>query len=165
MKSLSKNELIAEVMNLNATIEFINEGNCYDQVISFFRITSYLQDHSKEILNLLPQIEGHKLCGIKSHRRRLSEIKRAQAKKELKKFLKEINKAGRNLNGHNRTKPGEKVTKDNVYFGDISGSWLFPISKFENECKKNEFVQNRIRKQITSFVKSYKNIFNTEWLN
>ena len=87
-----------------------------------------------------------------------------RAEIKLDGLLREINKAGRDSFGHNRTKPGEDVTKDNVYFGDVWGIGTFSVRTFEEEYKKDTFVQTHIRKQITRFVKSYEDIFNANWL-
>lgn len=167
-----KNELVAHVMNLNSIIRFIDEENCYEKVIEFFRITSDLQDQSEKFRELLPPIEGFEFHGWKSAKRKRSEINRMKVEAGLDEFLIEINRAGRNGHGsfghrcgHNRTDPGETVTKNNIYFGDtadedcsVIGS--LPISRLEGES--NSTIQKCIRKHITDFVKSFS--FNTDWL-
>ena len=165
MKIITKNELVAHVMNLNSIIRFINEENCYNNVVEFFKITSDLQDRSEEIRELLPSVEGTKFCCWKSAKRKHSEAIRLNAENGLNTFMSEINKAGRDLYGHNRTQPGKIVTKDNLYFGDIAGIHTFTIRRFENEFKDEEDVQKVIRNQIVCFVRSYKDSFKTDWLN
>ena len=156
METISKNQFIAEVQNLKAIVDSINTQNCYDKIVEFFTITSHLQDCSDEI-RLLP-LKGFKVWGKRSEKRRSAEI-------ELENFLAQIHKAGRCSYGYNRTEPGETVTKDNLYFGDVHGIWTFTVRKFEDECKNDAYVQEHIRNQITGFVKSYKSSFNTDWLN
>lgn len=163
MKVFSKNEFVTDVMNLNQIINHINEENCYDKVVEFFTITSYLQDHASEIEELLPPVRGFKFCGIKSSYRKECEFKRAKAELGLKVFLSELKKAGRDLYGHNRTKHGEKITKNNLYFGDVAGIFTLTVAKFE-ECKNDLYVQENIRNQITNFVRSYKGSFDVDWV-
>lgn len=164
MGNLTKRELLSHVIKLHVIIELINTENCYDKIVKFFQITSELQDRSEEIMKLLPPIEGINFCGWKSAKRKQSENSRMRARIKLDGLLREINKAGRDSFGHNRTKPGEDVTKDNIYFGDVWGIGTFSIRTFEEECKKDTFVQTHIRNQITRFVKSYEDIFNANWL-
>lgn len=164
MKLFTKNEFVTEVMNLNQIINHINEENCYDKIVEFFTITSYLQDHAGEIEELLlPPVRGFKFCGFKSSYRKETEFKRAKAKVGLNKFLSELRKSGRDLYGHNRTKHGEAVSKDNIYFGDIAGINTLTVAKFER-VKNDAYVQENIRAQITRFVKSYQNSFNLDWV-
>ena len=164
MKLFSKNQLVAEVMKLNQIINHINEENCYDKVVEFFTITSYLQDHAREIEEFLPTVRGFNFCGIKSSYRKECEFKRAKAKLGLNVFMSELNKAGRDKYGHNRTESGEAVSKDNIFFGDIAEIWTFCIADFENKCKNDAYVQENIRAQITGFVKSYEGSFNLDWV-
>ena len=164
MKKLSLGQLVAHVMNLNTIINFINKGNCYEQIVKFFTLTGEIADHSEELREFLPCIEGFKFCGWKSEKRRKTEALRQEAEIKLKTFLAEINKAGRDQYGHNRTEFGQKVTKYNVYFGDI---WEIPtcsIRTFEYDYKDDAFVQERIRDQICNYVTSYKDSFNLDWL-
>ena len=153
---ISKDQFIAEVQNLKAIVDSISTQNCYDKIVEFFTITSHLQDCSDGIRQL--PLKGFKVCGKRSEQRKLAEI-------ELEKFLAQIHKAGRCSYGYNRTEPGETVTKDNLYFGDIYGIWTFTVRKFEDECKNVAYVQKHVRNQITGFVKSYKDSFGTNWLN
>ena len=165
MKLFSKNQFVAEVKNLNQIINHINEENCYDKVVEFFTITSYLQDHAREIEEFLPTVRGFKFCGIKSSYRKECELKRAKAKLGLNVFMRELNKAGRVKDGHNRTERGETVSKDNVWFGNVAGIWSFTVAEFENKSKNDAYVQENIRAQITEFVKSYEGSFNLDWLD
>lgn len=164
MEKLSKNELVAQVKNLNVIIEHINTENCYDEIVKFFTITSVIQDRTQEIKEFLPTVKGIKFCGWRSTQRKKSEARRFEAEKSCKNFIYEINKAGRSLYGYNRTKPGEDVTKDNIFFGNIEGIITLSVKELEKQ-PNDAYVQKHIRNQITEFVKSYKNSFNTDWLN
>ena len=160
---MTKEQLITEVQNLNAIIATTNLDNCYEKVVSFFRITSKIQDHAKDLEALLPSIEGKKFYGWKSKQRKSSEKRRAEAEKLFESFRYELSKAGRNPYGYNRTETEKPVTKDKVFFGDIEGINTLSIEKLE-KCPDDTYVQNHVRSQIVRFVKSYKNSFNTDWL-
>ena len=162
MESFS-NRLVAEVMNLNQIINHINEKNCYEEVVKFYQITSYLQDHAREIEELLPTVRGFKFCGIKSNRRKESEARRDLAKV----FISKINSVGRDGHGtashrgRNRTDPGEKVCADDLWFecAEMLGSMSVARAK---RCS-DENVQKFMRKVITNFVKS-QGKFEINWL-
>ena len=156
METITKNQFIAEVQNLKAIIDSINTENCYDKIVEFFTITSHLQDCSDEIRNL--PLKGFKVWGRRSEVRRAAEIGH-------EKFLEQVHKAGRCSYGYNRTEPGETVTKDNLYFGDVHGIWTFTVSEFQYEHGNDAYVQEHVRNQITGFVKSYTKSFDTDWLN
>jgi len=153
---ITKDQFVLEVQNLKAIVRSISTENCYDKIVEFFTITSHLQDCSDEIRQF--PLKGFKVLGIRSEQRKAAEV-------ELGKFLRQVHKAGRCTCGYNRTERGERVTKDNVFFGDVYGIWKSSVRKFENECKDDEDVQKHIRNQITGFVKSYRNSFDTGWLN
>ena len=164
MKKLSLGQLVADVMNLNTIIRFINKDNCYEQIVKFFTLTSELQDHSEELGEFLPCVEGFKFCGWKSEKRKKSEAFRQEAEMGLRVFLDEINKAGRDQYGHNRTEFRQTVTTYNVFFGDICGISTCSTRTCEDDCQDDAFVQERIRDQICNFVKSYQGGFNLDWL-
>ena len=153
---ITKDQFVLEVQNLKAIVRSISTENCYDKIVEFFTITSHLQDCSNEIRQL--PLKGCKVFGIRSKQRKSAEA-------GLGKFLQQVHKAGRCPSGYNRTKSGEIITKDNLYFGDVYGIWTNTVRKFESDCWNDEDVQKHIRNQITGFVQSYKNSFNTDWLN
>ena len=169
MRTITKNEVVAVVKNLNMVIDFITPENCYDKVIEFFTITSYLQDHAKELEALLPPIEGFKFCWIKSPWRRKSEARRARAEAALRVFIKEINKVGRdgrNSQGCNRTDQGEAISSNDLYFGEDSeyGRISPPMSVAgAKECGDKD-VERIMRRIIYHFVKSCQSLFDTRWI-
>ena len=153
-RHISKEGLISIVMDLNGIINNISTENCYGMVVKFFGLTSTLEDNLFEIGDL--PMKGKKVFGVKSAARKKAEADRAF-------FIKEVKKAGRNLDGINRTEPQEPPTKYNIYFGNIDGIKTLPVVEFEN-CKDDDYVQPRIRWQIVDFVKSYKDSFKLDWL-
>ena len=176
MERITKQSLISLVWDLNGIINNINYENCYDRVVQFFGLTSTLEDNLSEIGKLpikcihIHRLAGFVIFGFKSKARKKSEEARRGAEEKNKRiesqrdfFFKEVRKAGRDLCGRNRTKPGEQVTKHNVYFGNTGGIWTFPVAKFE-ELKDDDYVQSKIRQQIVSFVQGYKDSFKLDWL-
>ncbi len=146
--------LLCKIKSLRSIIECINEENCYDEVIKFFKLTSELQDCSEGFIGLLPSVEG-------------SETNRAK-KVGLEQFLEAINRAGRNGHGsrvYNRTNPGELITKNNIYFGNFTDdvcSFMGCLTISQLETEPDLETQECVRKHITAFVKSFS--FNTDWL-
>lgn len=153
-QKITKDALISMVNNLNEIIKSINYDNCYDLVVKFFGITSLLDDNWDDVTQL--PLKGWKILGIKSKSRKDAEA-------EYSFFFEEIHKAGRNPYGINRTAPGEPVTKETLYFGDVWGIWTDTVAKFE-KTEDDEFVQEKIRQQIYQFVKSYDKSFKLDWL-
>ena len=154
MEKITKQSLISLVKDLNGIIRDTRYENCYTRVVQFFNLTSKLDDRWIEISEL--PLKGWKFWGFKSKDRKQAEADRAF-------FFKEVKKAGRCPYGINRTKRGEEVTKDNVYFGDIHGIWTDTVAKFE--ALENPSIQEVIRWQIVEFVQSYMSSFNNlDWL-
>jgi len=153
MEKLTKQSLISLVNDLNGIIRSCEYENCYNKVIQFFNLTSKLDDRLHEVYDI--PLRGWEFWGIKSKDRKRAETDRAF-------FTKEVHKAGRDSCGINRTNPGEEVTKNDVFFGDIFGIWTGSVAKFE-ACKE-PFVQEKIRQQIVNFIQSYKNSFKVDWL-
>lgn len=149
----TKTGLTTLVNNLNEIISSISCENCYSMVVKFFTLTSMFEDYESDIKKL--PLKGWQICGVKSNTR-----KEAESSRDF--FFKEVRKAGREPHGHNRTEPGEVVTENNVFFGDVFGIFTKNIADF-SACK-DEYVQQHIRNQIVGFVKSYNKSFKVDWL-
>ncbi len=52
---------------------------------------------------------------------------------QLRKLQSLFEQSGRNPYGWNRTKPGEDVTEQNVYLGNVFGIWTLTIAKFRED--------------------------------
>lgn len=149
-----KEQFISEVQHLNRVIDEISEENCYNKIVEFFRVSSYLNDYYEEILEL-PLKDVSKSDKNSEH---YLELELAR-----KRFLGELSSAGRCLYGHNRTHPGERVTKDKLFFGNTDGYPWFPVNIAERMGGHAEF-QATIRRQMTGFVNNFKNCFKTDWV-
>ena len=82
----------------------------YPYAVDFFNIVSLFQD------------EGY----ISNAPKKLKDVQ--------KEFNKCIKNSGRDKYGINRTSPGEKVTLDNTYWGNIYGIWTQTSRHFMNDC-------------------------------
>lgn len=163
MKNLKETVIV-----LNQIIQTINEENCFEKVVAFFENTSYLHDHIDEI-RMVP-LKGretrtlwgkvkHSITGKKGEPYRSPE--EAESLKKQTFFIEQVCKGGRCEYGRNRTKKDEKVTPDNVYFGDICGLYTLTVRKWSET--KDKDAQGIVADQIVRFVKSYKESFSIDW--
>ena len=110
--------------------------NALDDIITFFNIVSKWHDRGLE--DIIERIErtnyGQHDCLIKN----------LQALNAC--FI----RYGRCEYGWNRTKFGERVTKDNVFLGDINGLFTNPISFWE---KSPNQAKDIVRQQAYEFIK------------
>ena len=150
---ITKNDVITLTEGLNYIIEGCSTNNCYDRALNFFAYTSYIQDHKQDIENL--PIKGKKFWRKKTQKRKIAEHER-------EKFFIEIEKAGRDLSGHNKTMPGEDVTKEKIFFGC---SPELSIARWESATYLNDkLAQEQVKRQIISYLWSFYNSFRTDWL-
>ena len=148
--AITKSDVKGIVRTLKRIVESSSTSNCYDKIVEFFKWTSILYDHREEIESL--PIRGHKFLHVKSDTRIDSEDKR-------EKFFCELEKIGRNLHGHNRTRPGEDVTKEKIFFGDCS----FSIARCET-FEHDKDLQNKVRNEIIVFLWLNKDSLKADWL-
>lgn len=149
-----KDWIVSVVKDLNGIIKDIDYDNCCDLVIKFFGLTSLLDDNRFMISK--PPLKGVSFLGIKSRSRKRAETDCAS-------FMICVGLAGRDLHSHNRTSPGEAVTKDNVYFGEIYGLPLITLAELE-KITDDEYMQMKIHQQILLFVREFKGGFKLDWL-
>ena len=76
-----------------------------------------------------------------------------KSSKEISNVLAHIKNSGRDQYGWVRAKPGEMVTMDNLYLGDVHGLWTNPASMFR--ASKDPDVQQIIYNQLYTFIKSH----------
>lgn len=83
----------------------------------------------------------------------------AETIKALETLQAHIINAGRNKYGMNRTAPGEMVTLDNVYLGDVFGRWTFTAREWQNSFNKEgpdaQEDKRIIEAQAANFVDSH----------
>ena len=158
-------EICAEISQI--IIETNNE-NVYDNIIKFFNLTSKLDDCRREIDDIPVAQERPNFLVRLFNRKKVMEVNDIiQTQEEEKSYLlKAIARAGRYENGSNRTKKGETVTKENVFFGArIHGPNALPIAQFEKFKASDPKIYNTIATQMTNFIKSFGGCFDeTSWL-
>ena len=158
MEKKELKKICGEILNI---IDQTNNSTVYDNIITFFTLKSQLHDRLDEIQNIPVKQTSPTLWIRMFHRSKAEEMISIICEQERQKhgLCQSILQAGRQEFGYNRTKEGETVTKDNVFFGGICGLNTLPITKWE-ECKKTDpTVYNTIASQMTRFVKSYELAF------
>lgn len=165
---MEKQELKMICSQISELIKKTNNANVYDNIIVFLNLTSQLYDCRDEI-DVIPiaQQKPNFLTRI-FNRKKAKEIEDVirEQKEEKANLYKAIANAGRWEQGFNRTKKGEKVTKDNVFFGArIHGPISQPISSFEKYKNTEPTIYNAIASQMTCFMKNFEGSFdNVNWL-
>jgi len=149
---MKKSDLKLRVQYLNAIIDNVEYDNCYNNIVDFFKLTSYLQDRKSEILTL--SLKGWELLSYASRSRK-------KAEKQRDSFIDTLDRAGRGTK-YNKTKSGEEITKEKIFFGNACGVCNGRISKFESS--DNSEIQGVVRPQIIRFVRSFKGRFSLDWL-
>lgn len=76
-----------------------------------------------------------------------------KSSREIANVLAHIKNSGRDPYGWVRAKPGETVTMDNLYLGNVDGLWTYPAASFR--ASKDPDVQKIIHKQLYVFIKSH----------
>lgn len=149
---MNKESLNLRVQYLNAIINDVKQQNCYNSILDFFKITSYLHDREDEIACL--PLKGWQILGYKS-------ASRKKAEKSRNLFIDALNKAGRDSQ-YNHSHFGEEVTKDHIFFGNACGVCKGRISRFETSSRSD--IQEVVRPQIIEFIESFKDQFSLDWL-
>lgn len=154
---MTKEALLDCLRQLNGVVETTTKENSLDKIVDFYSITSHLHDH----------LDGIRRLKV---RKRYFIFTDPKAREELDVFCKEIVWAGRDCCGFNRTQKRERVTKNNIYLGNISGILTRTIRDFEISMQLNpsdehtQFVYEKISEQAYDFIKSYHNYFRVDFL-
>lgn len=100
-----------------------------DRLVSMFGVISPLHDQQKEGKTIFDTTLSalEKANGSGGFNEQIDSVKLLQS---------EFVKAGRNEYGWNRTQPGQNVTADHVYLGNISGRFTHPASKWKSSFSK-----------------------------
>jgi hypothetical protein len=79
--------------------------------------------------------------------RKVSGGRHDETIKALETLQAHFNNSGRQEFGMNRTKPGEPVTADKVYLGNVYGRWTFTANDWREKLKRDD-VNTREDKQV-----------------
>ena len=158
MEKQALKEICSQIREL---IKQTNNENVYDNIITFFNLTSPLYD-CRDDIEALPIAQQKPTSFMRFFNRKKAEkIDESVRDQEEEKSLlcKAISNSGRWLAGHNRTNKGEEVTKDKVYFGGIQNLGEFPIAKWEEFKVGSPRTYEIIARQMVDFMKSKKEGF------
>lgn len=165
---MEKEKLKKICSEITEIIEKTNNENVFDNIITFFNLTSQLDDCKDKIYAIpvaqkRPTIFMH-LFNHKKANEAVEIIKRQEEEKFL--LLKAIRNAGRWELGCNRSKKGEIVTKQNVYFGArIAGIDSMQIADIEKYRSTKPTIYNAVASQMTKFIKNFEGCFDkVNWL-
>lgn len=165
---MEKEELKLICSEITELIKETNNENVYDNIITFFNLTSPLYDCRDDIESLPIAQEKPTSFTRFFNRKKAEKIDECVRDQEEEKSLlcKAISNSGRWVAGHNRTNDGEEVTKDKVYFGLRSyGDGWYPITEFEKYRTSNPKIYNAVASQMTQFIKNFAEGFGkTNWL-
>lgn len=145
-----------------------NNENVFENIITFFNLTSVLHDRKDEIY-AIPIAQKKPTFFMRLFKRKkadeIYEIIKQQENEKLLLF-KAITNAGRWEGGCNRSKKGETVTKQNVFFGArILGPKSVPIATLEKYKSTEPKLYNAVASQMTNFIKNFEDSFdNVNWL-
>ena len=159
MKTEELKQKCSEIADL---IEQTNLSNVYDNIITFFQLTSSLHDSLDEIQASPIATKNPSWLQRIFKKKEAEEIDQLIRDQERQKraLIQTIKNCGRNMSGHNRTKKGEPITKENIFFGGIMDIGEFSVAKWE-EFKTSEIIAN----QMLEFLQNKKNGFRqTNWL-
>ena len=98
-----------------------------DRLVRFFDVVSQFNDKQQEApITVGRVLEAFRKAG-----------KNPEAIEALETLQAHFNKSGRDEYGMNRTGPGEPVTADNVYLGNIFGRWTFTATRWRESISKD----------------------------
>ncbi|MEZ0226829.1 MAG: hypothetical protein ACAH83_19895 [Alphaproteobacteria bacterium] len=123
-----------------------------DRLVRFFDAVSQWNDRQQEaplsvgvVLNAF-----RKANGSGEHAKTIEALETLQI---------HFNRSGRDEYGINRTKPGEVVTADNVYLGNVYGRWTFTANKWKEAFSRDNATAQEDRQiiegQAAGFVESH----------
>ena len=161
---MEKQELKTICSQISDLIKETNNSNAYDNIITFFQLTSTLYDKLEEIQAIPIATQSptwiQRLFNKKQAKQTDQIIQ--DLEREKRALCNSIKNSGRN--GYNHTTSGEEVTKHNIYFGGIAGLPVQTVEEWEHsrDTPKN---YNKIASQMTEFMKGFKESFMlTNWL-
>ena len=116
--------------------KYVNSINPLTDIVSFFNLISKIQDKG-EVAQLLSDIQKNR----PNHAVIVS----------LENLQKVIIISGRESGGFNRTEPGEVVSAENIFLGNISGIWTKKVSFWKSQ--KEDDTTRLIKGQAKKFMK------------
>jgi hypothetical protein len=133
-------ELKPALVELDRQLEQVGQiSNPIDRIVRFFDTVSRFND----------QQQGSKTSvdTVIDAFRRVNGGKHEETIKALETLRSHFNNSGRQEFGMNRTKPGEPVTGDKVYLGNVYGRWTFTANDWQQKLSRDD-ANTREDKQV-----------------
>lgn len=108
-------ELMPQLTELKHELQKLRHGEGIDQIVPFFNLVSPWHDR-RLLVPIRREIEAFDLWSY------------GEIVEDLDALTVHFRQAGRDSCGMNRTEPGQTVTEDNVFLGDIYGLFTNPVS-------------------------------------
>lgn len=158
---MEKEELKEKCSAIVDLIEQTDITNVYNNIVPFFQATTELFDQINEINGIpLKQKAPYFWMRIFS-RKQAKNIDETVGElwRQKRALIQTIKNCGRNMSGHNRTKKGEPITKENIFFGGIMDIGEFPVAKWEEFKTGTPRTYEIIANQMVEFMKHKKDGF------
>lgn len=163
---MTKAELEQACSKIVNLIENTNITNVYDNIVPFFQASAQLFDRRHEIDAIPLKQKGPSVwmrLFSKEQARKLDEAVGKLWRQKLG-LTQTIKNCGRNLSWNNRTKKGEEVTKENIYFGGIQNLGELSVAKWEEYKTSCPRTYEIIANQMVDFMQRKKEGFKqTNW--
>lgn len=147
-------------------IEQTNIGNVYDNIVPFFQQTAELFDKLSEIeaISLKQKAPSFWLRTFSKEQARKLDEQIGELWRQKLSLMQTIKNCGRNLAWNNRTKKGELVTKQKIFFGGIMNLGVLPVAKWEEFKTGTPRTYELIARQMLEFMQNRKAGFTqTNW--
>lgn len=158
---MTKAELKQACSEILDLIEQTNLGNVYNNIVPFFQATAELYDRRDEIDSLPLKQKSPSIwmrLFSKEQARKIDEEIGELWRQKLK-LTQTIKNCGRNMAWNNRTKKGEPVTKENIYFGGIQNLGELSVAKWEEYKTSCPRTYEIIAHQMVDFMQHKKDGF------
>lgn len=130
-----------------------SESDPFGALIDFFNATS-------------PWHDNNRLSAVISAFAEVNDGQYDVIAKELFALSLQITRTGRHPDGWNRSKPGEVVTAENVWLGNIHGLWTYTVSDWQKRSRdetldsspRSPKVYDLIANQARGFVRNHASV-------
>lgn len=158
---MKKEELKEKCSAIVDLIEQTDITNVYNNIVPFFQATAELYDRRSEIDSLPLKQKSPSIWMRLFSKEQAWKIDEEIGELWRQKIalIQTIKNCGRNMEWNNRTKKGEQVTKDNVYFGGFNKLATLPVSKWEEFKIGTPRTYELIARQMLEFMQHKKDGF------
>lgn len=163
---MKKEELKEKCSAIVDLIEQTDITNVYNNIVPFFQMASELYDRRSEIDSLPLKQKSPSIwmrLFSKEQARKIDEEIGELWRQKIA-LIQTIKNCGRDMNWNNRTKKGDPITKDNVFFGGIQNLGELSVAKWEEYKTSCPRTYEIIAHQMVDFMQNRKSGFTqTNW--